>query len=203
MKVFALAALAIAAASPALAQQLQVNTITGIVQCEPSLLTWSGGQPPYFLTFIPVGQPSAAPIKSFPKQSGTQLTWIADLPAGTSFNIQLRDNTGATAFSDQENITNGTDSSCLNTAVTESGSDASGATSAPADASSTAAGGASTTPAGSTVSGSSPASTNRPASSSSSGAAPAQTSHSGGMKTTTIGAFGIAGLAGLIGAALF
>ncbi|KAF9476681.1 hypothetical protein BDN70DRAFT_811864 [Pholiota conissans] len=89
---------------------LTINTPTSVVQCQPQLLSWSGGAPPYYLSIIPGGQASAAPLKSFDTQTGSSLTWIVDLPSGTSITCALKDSTGATAYTDMVTIQPGTDS---------------------------------------------------------------------------------------------
>ncbi|KAF9779333.1 hypothetical protein BJ322DRAFT_1113689 [Thelephora terrestris] len=58
---------------------LTVNAQGNAVQCQPLLLTWSDGTPPYFLTLIPAGQVSAPPLETFPTQTGNELAWVVDL----------------------------------------------------------------------------------------------------------------------------
>ncbi|KAH7907939.1 hypothetical protein BJ138DRAFT_1137362 [Hygrophoropsis aurantiaca] len=124
---FILAAAILSVAPAALAQQLTINTPKN-AQClaiyftEPTQFTWVGGQEPYYLSLTPGGQSMAAPIKQFPTQQGTTYTWECDLQAGTTFNIALKDNTGATAYSSIVTIQAGSDTSCVNTAVQEGGS---------------------------------------------------------------------------------
>ncbi|THH31455.1 hypothetical protein EUX98_g2750 [Antrodiella citrinella] len=176
MKFLVLAAATLAAVAPALAQAtLGVDTVAGITQCQPILFTWHGGVAPYFLSLIPAAQPSAPALKQFPTQNGTSFTWLTDLPTGSTFTIALKDSTGATAFSDIETVNNSSDTSCLNTAVTDSGT---GGTAAPVGSS---------TPTGSSA----------PTSAASSG------QKSNDAVKITVGSFGIAAVMGLIGAALF
>ncbi|PPQ67534.1 hypothetical protein CVT25_006075 [Psilocybe cyanescens] len=92
---------------------MTINTPTSVVQCQPQLLSWSDGQAPYYLTIIPGGQPSAAPLKSFDTQSSTSITWIVDLKAETQVSFALKDSTGATAYTDIVTIQPSNDSSCL------------------------------------------------------------------------------------------
>ncbi|KAI0033563.1 hypothetical protein K488DRAFT_12544, partial [Vararia minispora EC-137] len=66
---------------------------------EPVQFTWQGGSPPYYLSIVPGNQPSAPLLKQFPSQQSTLYTWVANLPANTSFNLALRDSTGQQAFS--------------------------------------------------------------------------------------------------------
>ncbi|KAG1733615.1 uncharacterized protein EDB91DRAFT_1057306 [Suillus paluster] len=100
---------------------LTINTPANVVECQPILLSWSGGTAPYYLTLVPGSQSMAAPIKSFPTQTGTSYTWNVDLQANTIFNIALKDSTGTTAYSDIVTIMPGTDISCVNTSVNEGG----------------------------------------------------------------------------------
>ncbi|KAI0076219.1 hypothetical protein K474DRAFT_1684974 [Panus rudis PR-1116 ss-1] len=207
MKSFFAVAAALASVVPALAQSTaMVNTVTGITQCQPIQFTWSGGQGPYFLSLIPAGQPSAAPIKDFGQQSGTSFTWSkVDLPAGSTFTIALKDQTGQTVYSDTETVNSGPDSSCLtaSASVTETGSSGGSATSASSatspPASATTGAGSSPSSAGS----SKPASSGASGSKTSSGSAASQTANNNGAGSVTVSTFGIAGLMGLVGAALF
>ncbi|EGN98706.1 hypothetical protein SERLA73DRAFT_181308 [Serpula lacrymans var. lacrymans S7.3] len=98
---------------------LTINTPSNVVVCEPQQFTWSGGAAPYYLSLVPGGQSMASPIKQFPTQSGTAYTWNVDLQAGTTFNIALKDSTGATAYSDIVTIQSGGSTSCVNTSVQE------------------------------------------------------------------------------------
>ncbi|KIK10186.1 hypothetical protein K443DRAFT_167 [Laccaria amethystina LaAM-08-1] len=79
---------------------LTVNTLSASVTfCEPLLISWVGGTPPYYLSFVPPGQVNAPPLKTFPPQNGYQTTWLVDLSAGTSFKTSIMDSTGAQAYS--------------------------------------------------------------------------------------------------------
>ncbi|CAL1716517.1 unnamed protein product [Somion occarium] len=209
MKFFAVAA-ALVSVVPAMAQQLTINTATGIVQCQPIQFTWSGGTPPYFLALIPAAQPAAPAIKQFPTQEGTSFTWNVDLPSGSTFTVSLKDSSGATAFSDIETVNSGPDDSCLNNSasLSETGSSGPAATSGASQPASLP---AATTSAGGSTGSSAPAS--KPASTGSSSTSASRTSSSGAAATggadnsgalaITANTFGIAGLMGLIGAALF
>ncbi|KAI0078794.1 hypothetical protein K474DRAFT_1659972 [Panus rudis PR-1116 ss-1] len=96
--VSSLAVLAVMAASAA-AQGPMINTPEGVIVCQPLLLTWSGGTPPYFLSILPGGQPSAAPLEQFTDLQTTSFTWKVDQPAGTSLGLTIRDSTGASGQS--------------------------------------------------------------------------------------------------------
>lgn len=202
MKFLAIAA-ALVSVVPALAQdKLTVNTVTGIVQCQPIQFTWSGGQAPYFLSLIPAAQPSAAAIKQFDTQQGTSFTWNVDLPAGSTFTISLKDSAGTQAFSDIETVNSGPDSGCLTSsaAVSETGSSGSAATSVAGTTAATTAATSGTTAASSgAVSGSGSASRT----STSSSARASATGANNGALSVAANTFGIAGVMGLVGAALF
>ncbi|CAE6510297.1 unnamed protein product [Rhizoctonia solani] len=205
----AVALYALVLAGAAAAQSFTVATPASVVQCQPAQLSWSGGQAPYFPSIIPGSQPGAAALKEFPSQPGTSLVWTVDLAAGTSITIQIRDSTGGVQYSSAISIQTSADSSCVNAGVSATASGGSGAatsTSAAAGApSSTAAGAVSTTaaPAGTVSSAISSASTRAAASVTSASASASATGNANSASMLTKGAFGVAGLAGLIGAALF
>lgn len=134
---------------------------------------------PYFLAAIPGGQPTAAALKDFGQQTGNQLTWNVDLPAGTSVTIRITDSTGGTNYNSAVTIREfkrvmtrpntdipeeGSDS-CMNGASSSAaaggagGAVASGASSAPSASGSTAAASASSAAGSMTSSASSAAST--------------------------------------------
>ncbi|KAJ7931528.1 hypothetical protein B0H13DRAFT_2308674 [Mycena leptocephala] len=102
-------ALAIGAA----AQALTINTpVPGAAECQPFLITWANGVPPYFVTCVHVqnNPPSGTPVVDFGQQTGTQLTWLVNQTLGTSLIFQIKDNTGLTASSAPFTITAGSDS---------------------------------------------------------------------------------------------
>ncbi|EMD34128.1 hypothetical protein CERSUDRAFT_117626 [Gelatoporia subvermispora B] len=208
MKSFTTAVALVAVLPAVLGQNLMVNSPPNIVQCEPTQLSWTGGSPPYYLSLIPAGQPSAAAIKSFPTQQGNSYTWNVDLQQGTSFSIELKDSTGNTAYSAIETVNPSSDSSCLNSSVSETGS---GASSTGASSGAQTASSASTTSAASTgaSSGSNSASNSNSVKATGSNSAQSAASSSsskssnGATRGSTVGTFSIAGLMGLVGAALF
>jgi len=181
MKYFAVAIAALAAAPSVMG--FTINTPSNIVQCQPFQFTWTAGQGPYYLSLIPAGQPTAPAIKVFPEQTGLTYTWIVDLPQGTTFDVALRDQTGSTMYSDQATIQPGTDSTCLNTAVTETQGSSSGGSSPSSSGSSA-----------------SPSSSNSGSSTNTAGGSTQSGSAARGSSYST---FAIAGLMGLVGAALF
>ncbi|KAG2367047.1 hypothetical protein BDR07DRAFT_1394689 [Suillus spraguei] len=174
---------------------LTINTPADVVECQPILLTWSGGASPYYLTLVPGGQSMASPIKSFPTQTGTSYTWNVDLQANTIFNIALKDSTGSTAYSDIVTIMSGSDTSCLNTTVDEGG--ASNGTAVATGTSSPAAGSS----ASASVSGTSSSGAKTSATATGSSGTAQKTGAASSLSVSS--AMGVAGVMGLVGAVLF
>ncbi|KAF9791016.1 hypothetical protein BJ322DRAFT_420232 [Thelephora terrestris] len=84
-----------------------------VVQCQPVLLTWFGGTPPYYVFLIPDRQIAAPALETFPTQNGNQLTWVVDQPQGTNFTLAVKDSTGAVAYSDIVTVQPSSDKSCI------------------------------------------------------------------------------------------
>ncbi|PLW13365.1 hypothetical protein PCANC_06217 [Puccinia coronata f. sp. avenae] len=97
-----------------------INTPASVPQCLPSLLQFHGGVPPYTISAIPGGQVGAAPLVELGTQSGDSYTWIANLPAGTSTTLQIRDSRGNINYSQMFTIQPNSDSSCLKSGSTPS-----------------------------------------------------------------------------------
>ncbi|KZT51379.1 hypothetical protein CALCODRAFT_503585 [Calocera cornea HHB12733] len=183
--VLALAAFAVAAFAQT-AGNLTVSTPSSLVTCQPALITWSGGVSPYFLSVLPGGQTSASALESFPTQTGSSYTWPkVDIQAGTLITIQIRDGQGNIQYSSPVTIQAGPDTTCV-------GGNSSGGT----VLNSSAVGG-STSAAGSTGGSSS----GSPTSSSGSATSPSTTPKSAASGLKAAG-YAVAGIAGLIGAAL-
>ncbi|KAI0360158.1 hypothetical protein OH77DRAFT_1517690 [Trametes cingulata] len=211
---FTISAVTLAALTPVvLGQGPRINTLMSPTQCEPVQFTWEGGVPPYYLSLVPGGQPAAQAMKQFPAQNGTSMTWTVDLPSGTSFSSSLRDSTGTQAFSDIQTVQPGPDSSCLNDSVSETTSMTMTATSASSADSSAASTNSATTAsvpavaqkAISTSGSASPTVSGTAVHAASSGASSTSataTSSNAASLHTSAGAIGIAGLLGLVGAAL-
>jgi len=94
--------------------QVTVNTPVGVVQCQPTQFTWSGGVAPYFLTFVVAGNPGDVVETIAQPQTTTTYMWIADLPVG-SYSLAVKDSTGAQGFSGAINVAAGTVTTCLGT----------------------------------------------------------------------------------------
>lgn len=192
---------------------MTVNTPASVVQCQPVQLSWSGGTAPYFPSIIPGQQPGAAALKEFASQTGTSLTWNVDLIANTYITFQIRDSTGAVQYSSAVSIQTSSDASCVNANVSATpsggaattGASSAGASSAaassPAAVSSTTAAAPAASSASSAAGASAASSASRSATSSAASASASARPNSASILTKS--AFGVAGLAGLIGAALF
>ncbi|PBK75634.1 hypothetical protein ARMSODRAFT_970239 [Armillaria solidipes] len=200
----------------ALAQgDLTINTPAGLTQCLPTLLSWSGGTGPYFLTITAGTDPNGNPVADLGQQSGTSFTWTVTFPQGTGLVFNIRDQTGAVKQTAPVTVQTGGSTDC--TSSTAAGSSTSGSTGSTSGgaASTTAAastGGATTsatTPAGSTTRttvASSGASTSRASSAGSSGTsagASAAASSSGNAAPTQFSSMGAAGVIGAAIVALF
>jgi len=181
--------------------QMTINTPPSAVECEPTMFNWSGGTAPYYLSLIPGGQASASPLKEFPTQTGTSYTWLVDLQANIGFTISLKDSTGQTAFSDIVTVQPGSDTSCVNAVIQEGGSTTDSAATAPAATPVPSSGSPATTTSGT-------AATTTHASGSSTAptvtsSATTTTESNAASRLSLSSTFGIAGVMGLVGAALF
>ncbi|GAB1523021.1 hypothetical protein RhiTH_006150 [Rhizoctonia solani] len=114
-----------------------INTPAAAVQCQPAQITWTATNTPVFISIIPGGQPSAAPLQDLGQQTTSPMTWLANIAAGTSITFQLRDSTGAVVYSAPITIQQSSDSSCLGQQPSTSAGSATAAptTSAPATSS--------------------------------------------------------------------
>ncbi|KAF8968544.1 hypothetical protein BDZ97DRAFT_1915993 [Flammula alnicola] len=105
MKGFTYLAVAFLSAGSALAAHpLVINTPVSVVSGKPTLITWSGGVPPYFLvrlmsTIVPGNDPTAPPIVDLGQQTGKSAIWNTDVAAGTLIDFEIKDSTGAVAQS--------------------------------------------------------------------------------------------------------
>ncbi|KAH7889352.1 hypothetical protein F5I97DRAFT_515248 [Phlebopus sp. FC_14] len=107
-----------------------INTPSNVVQCEPVLITWSGGTSPYNLEYVllnvlfnivlspscsvvPGDDPTGPPIECLGEQTGQSYTWVVNLAAGTSASLTLKDSEGALAQSAPFIVQPSTSTSCL------------------------------------------------------------------------------------------
>ncbi|KAJ6548600.1 hypothetical protein B0H19DRAFT_1265411 [Mycena capillaripes] len=73
---------------------LEINTpVPGAAQCEPLLITWSGGIPPYVVAYAPVLHeiPHPMPLVDFGLVTGTSLVWIVNATLGQSLILEVTD----------------------------------------------------------------------------------------------------------------
>ncbi|KAF5327090.1 hypothetical protein D9619_005060 [Psilocybe cf. subviscida] len=112
------AALALAGS---VAAQFTINTPLDVIVCQPTLIAWADGTPPFFLnqaliyfsSVLPANRPNATPLLDFGEVSGHELTWVVNITAGTSGFFNLRDSAGFIAQSDTFTVQRSRDTSCL------------------------------------------------------------------------------------------
>ncbi|OJA12420.1 hypothetical protein AZE42_03389 [Rhizopogon vesiculosus] len=172
--------------------QLTINTPANVVECQPTLLSWSGGTAPYFLVgnfltrfILPGGSPTSASLENLGQQNSTSVTWICNIASGTSLGLTLVDSTGLTAQTAPFTVNPGSSTSCTNSTSLSAGP--TGQTTA--QATSVGSGATSTHPAtiAATTSGTKTSTTTSASASASSGAAYAN--------VVRVGAAGVAGAA--------
>ncbi|KAF7305704.1 hypothetical protein HMN09_00723600 [Mycena chlorophos] len=129
--------LVLAAFFAAASAQLTINTPNNPAPstCEPSLITWSGGTPPYFVVrfsslpsppFIAAhespcrtsrsvvdGNDQTNVLVNFGQLSNNSITWNVVEPAGTLCLLTIKDSTGAAQTSATFTVTAGVSTSCL------------------------------------------------------------------------------------------
>jgi len=197
---------ALATVLPAVLGQLTINTPPNAVECEPTMFTWSGGTAPYYLALLPGGQASAAPLKQFPTQTSTSYSWLVDIQANVGFTISLKDSTGLTAFSDIVTVQPGSDTSCVNAAVQEGGSTTASVAAtpvAPASSAGTPAAAGTSVAAAGTTAASAVHTSGSSTSPSATGSAVTASKSNAASHLSLSSTFGVAGVMGLVGAALF
>lgn len=164
--------------------QFTINTPANVVECQPTLISWSGGVSPFFLSILPGGSPTAAALENLGQQNGTSVTWTCNIQAGVSLGLTLRDSTGATAQSAPFTVNPGSSITCLNTTSIVPG---------PTAATTPAAASSATVPAGSTTA----KATTTASTSTSASASPSK-----GAASSTVARVGAAGVVGAAVAAL-
>jgi hypothetical protein len=190
----------------ALAQALTINTPPDAVECEPTLLTWSGGTPPYFLSVTPGATPDGTALEDLGQQNGTSFSWNTNIAAGTSVDLTLRDNTGAIAQSAPFTIQAGATTACVGLPQS---SGAAGPT-APAATGPAATGPAATpptTPTGTTPAGTPPPGTTNPSTGTAAGASSGTATHAASSAAATKSGAAVSmhtqhGAAGVLAAAI-
>jgi hypothetical protein len=87
----------LAFAAAAAAQDLVINTPQGVIACEPTLITWSGGTPPYFVSLLDGNDVNGAAIDTLQNNvTATSFTWQVNYKPGTQLALQVKDQTGTT-----------------------------------------------------------------------------------------------------------
>ncbi|KAJ6506637.1 hypothetical protein C8R45DRAFT_1208685 [Mycena sanguinolenta] len=96
---------------------LEINTpVPGAAQCEPLLITWSGGIPPYVVV-VQTNPIQPTPLVDFGLVTGNSLTWIVNATLGQSLILEVTDDeaTGLhTVTSAPFNVLVGAGDGCIN-----------------------------------------------------------------------------------------
>ncbi|KIM62694.1 hypothetical protein SCLCIDRAFT_1214791 [Scleroderma citrinum Foug A] len=79
--------------------QFNFSTPIYVVQCEPTLLIWSGGTGPYFLSILPGANVLGAALENLGQYNGQSMTWTCDFPSGSYLALGVRDSIGEVALS--------------------------------------------------------------------------------------------------------
>lgn len=77
---------------------LTANTPGSLFECQPGLLTWTGGVAPYFPRINMAGSTTST-LEQLPQTSSNSYTWTVNLAQGTTFTFAVADSTGAQAYS--------------------------------------------------------------------------------------------------------
>ncbi|KAL0061932.1 hypothetical protein AAF712_011216 [Marasmius tenuissimus] len=99
-------------------EAVTINTPTNLVTCEPTILNWSGGTPPYFLSMQDGNNFNGPAIKRFDQQSTTSFTWTVSVPAGKSVAFLLRDSAGHTSITAPVSVEKGAQDTCADQSLT-------------------------------------------------------------------------------------
>ncbi|KAJ7762854.1 hypothetical protein DFH07DRAFT_939455 [Mycena maculata] len=87
-------------------------------ECNPFLITWDGGTPPYLIT-VKTDPPGTNAVAEFDDLSDTSITWIVNATVDSALFFQVRDSDGNTANSFAFDVSPGNGDSCLGTADTD------------------------------------------------------------------------------------
>ncbi|KAL1410721.1 hypothetical protein Q8F55_001663 [Vanrija albida] len=118
-------ALAVLAASAVAQVNFSLNTPPAVTECQPTLLTWSGGKAPFILSAIPAAQISAPNLASIAEGvNEQQYSWTVNLPANTAITLKIVDATGATSYTSPITVLKGSSTSCLSGGGASSGAPA-------------------------------------------------------------------------------
>ncbi|KAJ7265422.1 hypothetical protein B0H12DRAFT_1100696 [Mycena haematopus] len=83
------------------------------VQCQPTLITWQGGVPPYIVSVIDNSVDPTTPIVTFTGLTNTSITWVDTAPPGDILLFTIKDSTGAPQNSSPMTVPPGGSNSCL------------------------------------------------------------------------------------------
>ncbi|KAJ7089125.1 hypothetical protein C8R44DRAFT_990942 [Mycena epipterygia] len=92
-----------------------INTPLSASECQPLLIKWAGGTPPYDVTVqtVQTNPAGTTPVADFPAQGGTSVTWVVNATVGTSLMLGIRGSGGLVAMSDIFTVTAGSGDSCI------------------------------------------------------------------------------------------
>lgn len=177
---------------PPLASPLCVSLVRLLIfrltlsQCQPTLLTWTGGQAPYYVSVIEGGNPNGKAFKTWPATEATSLTWkVTEVPAGQSITVQVKDGSGAVKYSAAVTVGDGgSECSAESGDSAAAGGAASGSSGASAGGSAPSAGGAAASPSSGSAGSSNAGAAGASASPSASGKASAEKADSTGSTAT-------------------
>ncbi|KIK63081.1 hypothetical protein GYMLUDRAFT_57828 [Collybiopsis luxurians FD-317 M1] len=197
--------------------QFSINTPASLTTCQPVLIQWQGGTPPYFLSVYNQAAASQT-AENLGQQNGTTFTWTVDIAAGQSVGFNIVDSTGTQKQSAAVPIQSGSSTSCVGQSASGSAGSAAPTSTASGSGSSPTTSAGSGSSATNTGSGSSSYvvlsywaafvsqvySSKSAGSSSTGGANPSSTtsSSSGNSASSQTAQFGIAGIVGAAIAAL-
>ncbi|UZJ52407.1 hypothetical protein CBS101457_001727 [Exobasidium rhododendri] len=104
-----------------------VSTPSSLVQCQPYLISWTGGTAPFYPA-VTKAQTTSDVIESFPMTSAQTYSWTVNQAVGDTFTIVITDSTGASADTAvTPAVVAGSSSACLTATTTTSSAAASSA----------------------------------------------------------------------------
>jgi hypothetical protein len=85
-----------------------------VTVCQPTLLTWTGGIPPYFLDILDADDLNGGRTENLLTDSNARsLTWTVNFEAGKHLVAELRDSTGEAQFTASFEVQNGPSHACF------------------------------------------------------------------------------------------
>jgi len=204
---FAKALFAVAAIAGVFAQtpDPQINTPSGVVECLPIQLTFSGSAPPFVITIEAfTGTGYSTDLTTVGTTSSTSITWTANLPPnGSGYIAVIRDGQGRLGASGAFQVAAGSSTCLTATASSVVATTPAGSSSVAGSTTPTSAGSVPTSAAVVTNVGGSSITTHIPTTApSSAAAATSTTSKSGAQSVSPIGVAGLVGVVGVVAALL-